>query len=252
MRYFGGKQRIAAQLAAIMQPEVSRRGSYVEPFVGGASVMTRIQSPHRIGSDANAALITMWRALDCGWRPPESVSEAEYQAVRRAVNLDDPLTAFVGFGVSFAGKWFGGYARGGAKRNYAANAASSLRNKLRGLSGVKWVAADYRSCPTPDKSVIYCDPPYAGTTQYGAVAAFSWDDFWEWGLSMHTRGHAVFVSEYSAPPTWAPCAALATRTDSRTRTGRAARVEKLFVPKGSAYEGVRYSEMGAQDESASR
>ena len=177
MQYFGGKQRIASRLAAVLTPLAIQRGVYVEPFVGGAAVMSAVSAPVRIASDSNVALISMWTALAAGWSPPEDISEATYASVKAAADIHDPLTAFVGFGVSFAGKWFGGYARdggdyikarGGEGRNYAAAAASSLRKKMRGLEGVQWIAGDYRSCPTPHGAVIYCDPPYAGTTQYSA------------------------------------------------------------------------------------
>jgi DNA adenine methylase len=234
MRYFGGKQRIASRLAELLIPVAAQRGTYVEPFVGGAAVMSVVAAPVRIASDSNAALITMWEALAAGWSPPENVSEATYAAVKIAADPEDPLTAFVGFGLSFAGKYFGGYARGGAGRNYASNAASSLRKKMRGLEGVQWKMGDYRECPTPRGAVIYCDPPYAGTTQYGAVPPFSWPEFWDWCLIKHKAGHAVFVSEYDAPETFREALVIPTKTDIRTKAnGKEPRLEKLFVPKGS-------------------
>ena len=236
MRYFGGKQRISSRLAEILIPLAAQRGTYVEPFVGGAAVMSVVPAPVRIASDSNVALITMWAALASGWRPPEYVSEAAYADIKAAADPEDPLTAFVGFGVSFAGKWFGGYARGGVGRNYAANAASSLRKKMRGLEGVWWKAGDYRDCPTPRHAVIYCDPPYAGTTQYGAVAPFSWPEFWAWCLAKHAAGNAVFVSEYAAPETFRAVLTIPVKTDIRTTAnGKEPRLEKLFVHNGSSY-----------------
>jgi len=237
MRYFGGKQRIAHRLAAVLTPLAIQRGNYVEPFVGGAAVISHVSAPVRIASDSNLALITMWSALAAGWSPPEDVSEATYASIKTAADPKDPLTAFIGFGVSFAGKWFGGYARGGAGRNYAANAASSLRRKMRGLEGVRWIAGDYRVCPTPPGAVIYCDPPYAGTTQYGAVAPFLWSEFWAWCLAKHDAGNAVFVSEYAAPETFRAILTIPVKTDIRTKAnGKEQRLEKLFVPnKGSSY-----------------
>jgi DNA adenine methylase len=231
MQYFGGKQRIAARIVEAMAPAIQQRGSYVEPFVGGAAVMSLVECPERIGGDANRALITMWRFLAQGWEPPTHVTEAEYQAVQRAKDENDPMTAFVGFGCSFAGKWFGGYARGGKDRNYAANAASSPRRKQKGLAGVQWVAGDYRACPTPFGAVIYCDPPYAGTTQYGAVPPFDWPTFWTWCQEKVNQGHMVFVSEYAAPTGFTEILTVRTQTDIRTReNGKETRLEKLFVP----------------------
>src|SRR5271165_6587898 len=166
MRYFGGKQRVASALASVLNASCVDASAYVEPFVGSAAVMCRVHACKRIGGDLNGALIALWIALAEGWSPPTHVSESDYARVKAAANTEDPMTAFVGFGCSFAGKWFGGYARGGVGRNYAANAASSLRKKLAGLQGVEWRRSDYRALKHPSGSVIYCDPPYAGTTQY--------------------------------------------------------------------------------------
>jgi DNA adenine methylase len=236
MQYFGGKQRTAAKLAAFMHPYVAHRGAYIEPFVGGAAMMAAQPAPVRVGGDANVALITMWRALADGWTPPQHITEDEYANVKRRQDPSDPLTAFVGFGASFAGKWFGGYARGGEGRNYAANAASSLQKKAHGLRGVRWHSGDYRTCPLPSRAVIYCDPPYAGTTQYGAVGAFSWIDFWAWCLIKHAEGFAVFVSEYAAPPSFRIAYEVATKTDIRTNAaGKEPRIERLFVPADADY-----------------
>lgn len=236
--YFGGKQRVARKLSAVIAGEVQRRKSYVEPFVGGGSMMVEQCCESRIGGDANVALINMWVALSRGWRPPNHVDFEQYQRIKLENNADDPMTAFVGFGCSFAGKWFAGYARGGVDRNYAKNAASSLSKKIGKLHGVKWRACDYRSLQFPSKSVIYCDPPYSGTTQYGAVGNFCTDEFWSWCRVMHNDGCAIFVSEYNAPDDFIQVASVNTRTDIRTVAagGQEQRIERLFIPVGAEYE----------------
>ena len=62
MQYMGGKQRIAKQIASLLQPLLGS-GYYVEPFVGGAAVAAQLNHPHRIAADLNESLITLWRAL---------------------------------------------------------------------------------------------------------------------------------------------------------------------------------------------
>lgn len=230
MQYFGGKQRIASQLAALMNPVIANRNCYVEPFVGGGSVMASIRAPFRIGADSNASLIQMWKSLSGGWTPPMTVSETDYAKINAARNPSDPMTAFVGFGCSFAGKWFGGYARGEGNRNYAANAASSLRQKMTTLSGIEWKTSDYRALAYPPRSVIYCDPPYQGTTQYGgAPEAFDWTEFWNFCREKSRFGHVVFVSEYAAPLDFICVKEIKTKLDIRTANGVNARTEKLFL-----------------------
>jgi len=231
MQYFGGKQRIAKNLVEIIGPVAKSRGVYVEPFVGSAAVMSVIEAPIRIGADSNIALITLWRALSNGWEPPQAVSENMYADTKNRNDSFDPLTAFIGFGCSFAGKWFGGYARNGENRNYAVSATNSLRKKMFGLSGVSWIACDYESCPTPDRCVIYCDPPYQGTTQYGgAPEPFNWNRFWNFCRQKSREGHIVFVSEYAGPSDFICVAEIQTKLDIRDANGaRPPRIEKLFT-----------------------
>ena len=230
MQYFGGKQRIAKKLATILGPIANEKSAYVEPFIGGASVMCEIQVPLRIASDANEALITMWQSLSKGWQPPVVISESDYATIKLRNDKNDPITAFAGFGCSFAGKWFGGYARSSEKRNYAQNAANSLKKKMQHLSNVEWSTSDYRELKYPQNSVIYCDPPYQSTTGYNAVGAFDWCEFWNFVRKKTSDGHIVFVSEYNAPSDFKVCLEIPTKLDIRDHTGlRPLRTEKLFT-----------------------
>ena len=229
MQYSGGKQRIAPKLAGFIQPFV--RDAYVEPFVGGAAMMAAISAPVRIGSDINGALITMWRALAAGWLPPTDVSEADYAKVKAKADPNDPLTAFVAIGCSFSGKWFGGYARG-VNGNYAACAVRGLAKKMVNLQGVDWRCSDYRQIEYPEGAVIYCDPPYQGTTGYaGAGNEFNWPSFWNFCREKAKLGHWVFISEYVAPSDFKECLAIQTALTRGIRMkAKSPRIEKLFTP----------------------
>jgi DNA adenine methylase len=174
----------------------------VEPFVGAAKVLAHVRSPRRIASDIQPGLIAMWRALANGWTPPRDVTEAEYIAVRERYDLTDPLTTFVGYGCSFGGKWFAGYARGtrrGTTQNYARLAARALARIQGALAGVEWHCGDYREAPVPYGSVVYADPPYAGTTGF-RTGEFNSEEFWEHCRMLSTKRAArVYVSEFAAP-----------------------------------------------------
>lgn len=227
MRYLGGKQRVARSLVKHMV--VGRREIYWEPFCGAASVAVELGHPAPVLSDANEALITMWQHIQKGWEPPSEVSEDMYNTVRDTQDPHDPLTAFVGIGCSFAGKWFGGYARGGAGRNYATNARNSLLRKMKRLQGAVFVHADYTDLEPPRPSIIYCDPPYMDTTGY-VTGHFDHAAFWDWCRKRHSEGHRVYVSEYAAPRDFACIAQIPTKLDMRDGTGgQPPRVEKLFV-----------------------
>jgi DNA adenine methylase len=230
MQYFGGKSRIAKKLANIIQPVAQKRKCYVEPFVGGASMMCSINADRRIGADLNKSLICMWRALSNGWIPPDNLSEEEYNKIKKLSDDNDPMTAFVGFGCSFAGKWFGGYARDHKNRNYAKNAANSLKNKMQYLKNIEWLHCNYRDLIYPENSVIYCDPPYKGTTKYTGIAEdFNYSDFWQFCRNKTQDGHIVFISEYKAPEDFIECIKIETKLDIRTKNNDPYRIEKLFM-----------------------
>ena len=53
---------------------------------------------------------------------------------------------------------------------------------------------DYRNYVYQDGDVVYCDPPYEGTSGYGRE--FDHEAFWQW---CRTRDFPVYVSEYRAP-----------------------------------------------------
>lgn len=196
MRYLGGKTRIAKRLAAVID-RTRRRGQRAwAPFCGGLSMSTALLSGGPVRStDANPALIAMYAAVQLGWDPPESVSEADYGGARNLPD-SDPMKAFCGFCAAFGGKYFGGYARGEG-RNWAAEGRRSLLRDLPRLAPVECV--DFLACApgaTPD--ILYLDPPYAGTTAYAGAPSFDSSAFAvrceEW--SLHTD---VFVSEYAFP-----------------------------------------------------
>ena len=52
------------------------------------------------------------------------------------------------------------------------------------------------------RTVVYCDPPYAGTTSYKGAPPFDHALFWRTMNEWHARGAHVFVSEYTAPAGW--------------------------------------------------
>jgi DNA adenine methylase len=203
--------------------------AYVEPFVGGANVLARIpEGPPRLASDANAALIHMWRAVAQGWEPPDNVTREQRDA---ALSLPDenPLKAFMRIGCGFAGNWTSGYAADSRGSNYAKVSKSSINKIRRMIRGVIFDPVDYRKACYPKDAIVYCDPPYAGTTGYGAVGAFDSSEFWRFFTQMSLAGRLVVVSEYAAPEDW-PCVwQKSVTTGIRGKTGRLPRVERLFV-----------------------
>lgn len=192
MLYLGGKNRLGARIAAILEGLRLPGQSYLEPFVGGAGVLHHL-SGLREASDVDTDLICMWRAAtEEGWVPPTKVSEEEYAAARRG-ECSAHLTGFIKYACSWGSKPWGGYARG--NREYARVGSEGVVKKAKRMADVRWSVASYEQL-RPVGKLIYCDPPYAGTTQH--VTGFDHVAFWE-VIRGWSSDNTVLVSEYTAP-----------------------------------------------------
>jgi DNA adenine methylase len=198
MQYMGGKTRIAKRLAATIHECVPDATEFWDPFCGGLSVSVALSAYGRVvSSDANAALVRTYQAVREGWDPPDTVTREQYEHARTLPDAD-PVKALLGFGSSYGGKWFGGFASGqNGPLTYAQLAARNVKRAAVVPTEVE--PLDFlRVKPQDFRPVVYLDPPYGGTTSYPGAPAFDRDAFirrvTEWSEYAH-----VFVSEYSFP-----------------------------------------------------
>lgn len=210
MRYIGGKSKLAKSLATHILTNTTDRAYYVEPFIGGGSTFATVAPSFEIavGGDLSEDLILMWQGLTDGtFVPPTSITEDQYAELRQAE--PSALRGFVGYGGSFGGKFFGGFARGkklnGEPRNYVDESARSIQKIAAAISGVytQFVHTSYADLDisgTPG-AVVYCDPPYLNTQGY-TTGAFDTPAFWTKCAEWANNGATVFVSEYVAPEGW--------------------------------------------------
>lgn len=238
MRYMGGKSRISKALSEVILAHTDKREVYVEPFVGGGAMAEKM-APHFetvVLNDLHEDLMLMWDAvLNKGWIPPTEVSEEEYKMLRNAE--PSALRGFVGFGCSFGGKWFGGYAKrkykeGTPQRN---DAAESRRNviKIASLVGEATChTGSFHELVPWEGDVVYCDPPYEGTTGY-KDGVFPHQLFWLTAQRWAEGGADVFVSEYTAPVGWEPIWEKEKQVSLDVATNSSKAIEKLFVWKGN-------------------
>lgn len=231
MQYLGGKSRTCKQIAGYIN-QIRKPGQvYWEPFVGAGWVLQYIVGGERYASDSNWHLIEMWKALQNGWTPPKNVSEDDYREAQAGL-LSPELTAFIGFGCSWSGIWFTGYAQSPRKdrvNGYALGSRKSLLEKSIHTKYVKFFHADFLECSHPAYNcLIYCDPPYNGTTGYGAVDPFDTGKFWARVRYLSEHGHTILVSEYNAPPDFSTVWQQRIKTDMNTKNGKDHRIEKLF------------------------
>lgn len=236
MHYMGGKHHIAGQVAGLVRRSRVGEQPYLEPFVGGCNILQRVPGGTRVASDANAFLITLYKALQAGWQPPTSMDKDQWQAIKDRMDPDDPVTAFAGFGCSFAGGWFQAYGTQDKRPGHnscAFNSARTLLELVPHIADVDFRACDYRE-HTPHGAIVYCDPPYRGTAGYRAVGRFDHDAFWQ-TMRDWSRDNTVLVSEYAAPPDFLPVWQQRKTTGLRGTDNRAKRtIETVYQHESQA------------------
>jgi DNA adenine methylase len=227
MQYAGSKRRISRQLLNYILPLKGDR-VWIEPFVGGCNLIDKVQG-YRIGNDKNEYVIEMFKALQLGWDPPQSVTKEQYLHIKNNKELySKSLVGFVGINCSFGAKWFGGFAYDNSGRNYASEGYRNVKKQIANLIGVDLRSGDYQDLVIPSNSLIYCDPPYFNKASYSHK--IHQDVFWDWCRLQADKGHLVFVSECFAPDDF-DCVL---EIELRTKLDPAKishRTEKLFIPR---------------------
>lgn len=235
MKYMGSKARLSKDLAPLMNGVIREFGikTYIEPFVGGANMIERIECENKLGSDNNDYLIQMWKLIQDGWTPPSEISKELYRDIKENKSKYEKATvAIAGFCATYNAKWFGGYAgivntKEGTTRNYYDESVRNILKQADKLKDVEFLNADYTHFSEQENALIYCDPPYEGTTKYGTSKDFHYERFWDWVRDMSER-NIVLVSEYKAPDDFTDIyqKQLTTTLDKNSRKKD---TEKIFV-----------------------
>lgn len=230
MRYMGGKSRIAKRIAPFLIADGIRCHTYLEPFIGGGSVFAEV-SPWfetAIASDVNPDLILMWQALADGWEPPSMLTHEEWKALRDAE--PSALRAFAGFGCSFGGRFFEGYAHPKPGYDYAGSARRGLLRKVDQMHTFpEFHHAPYDVWSPSEGVLVYCDPPYDNTKSYSGTDRFDSGRFWKMAESWVDSGATVFVSEYTAPAPWRVVWSAQVQVSLKASDNRRTAVERLFT-----------------------
>ena len=206
MVYMGSKANIADNILSYIHSYilVNNYTTYIEPFVGGANVIDKVNADHKYAYDKNKYLIALFKHLqNCG-DLPEDISREQYNDCRAHYQAkdnyyDDWYLAAVGFLAGFSGRFYdGGYAKNTEDRYYYIERRSNLLEQMKYLNNVEFNVSDYRDL-NPKNACIYCDPPYAGTRGYDTITKeFNHKEFWdimrEW-----SKNNTVLISEQTAP-----------------------------------------------------
>lgn len=207
MKYMGSKARISKHILPIIQSYLSGMNYYVEPFVGGANIIDKVDFNKKIGADINPYLISMWNGLKNDFIPPVEISRELYSMCREQYNKGSaptPMLGYVGFNGSYGGRFYdGGYAgividKNGKERNYPKEAFNNVMGQLEKIKDIEFIYSNYYDLEIPNKSLIYCDPPYQDVKEY-SVKNFNSDLFFDWCRTQAKSGNIVLVSEYKCP-----------------------------------------------------
>lgn len=250
IKYMGSKSRIAKHIIPIIQKYIdeNKPAFYLEPFVGGANIIDKIQHHNKFGSDKNKYLIALLKHVQSGKPLYESVPKELYDKARTAFNngdtsdFEDWQIGNIGFLASYNGRWFdGGYAKAGYEktknglrfRDYYREAKDNLLAQASSLKGIEFSACDYKRYTgngEPFGCLIYADPPYANTKQYKNAANFDYDGFWQ-AMRDWSKNNIVIISEQNAPDDfeviWEQPVSRSIKANDKSVS-----VEKLFKYKG--------------------
>ena len=237
MMYFGGKARCAKEIAKIIsaQPH-DPRAAFVSLFCGSGAVEAAVTGfDKKRLSDLNRYTVAMLKEAASGRDFPDEISEAEYERLKAEVKSgkceDKALAGAVGFGCSFGGKFFSGYARDpSGRRKYAISTARSLKRTGELLRGAEILRSDYRTAKIGYWDIVYCDPPYEDTSEIKGTPPFDSRTFWSWARisSLQTL---VFVSERQAPEDFACVWQKDIRAHAFSGNRDEKRTERLFIYK---------------------
>lgn len=245
MKYMGSKARLSKNLAPIIQSYIDKNNVefYIEPFVGGANMIDKIKCENRIGYDKSKELIALLNHAKESTDYPEDIPKNIYDSVRTSFNKNDntysdTYRGIVGYLASCKGRFFdGGYSgtrigKDGKVRNYYDEAKRNLLKQSPDLKDITFIHVNtYSDIDVPSGCVVYCDPPYKNTKQYGTSKNFNHDEFWQWVRELSNKC-IVLVSELQAPNDfkciWQQDLKIAMNNDtSKVNT------EKLFIHKSN-------------------
>lgn len=244
MKYMGSKSRIAKDIVPIIQKCIDDNNleTYIEPFVGGANVIDKIKNSFRYGYDSNEYLIDFWNEIKNGWNPLDNITMTKELYDDIKTNKDkyaSCVVALAGLCATYNAKWFGGYAgivhtKIGTERNYYDEAVRNVLKQTTNIKDVTFENKNFFDCSgfNTEPCMVYCDPPYQGTTKYSSDD-FDYDSYWEKVREL-SRNNFVLCSEYNAPDDFIEIWSKGL-TCTLDKSSRSTAVEKLFTYKNGKY-----------------
>lgn len=249
MVYMGSKSKYTKYIVPILQQYIDDNNIkiYIEPFVGGANVIDKINCVTKIGNDKNYCLIELHKKAQTNFDtiPEHGNSEWWYKAkdiYRKYQGTDEVEKEMPGWeigAISFLASFSnGGFSRGYAKnterRDYYNEAYRNLleQSKNENYKNIIFQSGDYSNIKISGPALIYCDPPYQNTKPYGYKfeTVFDYDKYWNW-VRENSKNNIIICSEQFAPDDFEVIwKQEVKRTAGKDNNFKA--IEKLFKYKG--------------------
>lgn len=253
-RYTGGKAIIADEIHNIIcsyeHDLIGHVQPYLEPFAGAMSVAFKFAidvdekcNNRKITvSDFNPDMTKLWTSLKKGKKPPEYVTEQEYENYKTG---SAAMKGYVGSVFAFGGAMFGAYRGRYQSATKTKQEGRSSREKLMKviplLDHITIVKAKSYDKWNPKGMTIYCDPPYETASEKSNpnvyLRGFDHQKFWDIMRSW-SKTNLVFISEVKENiPTdfkiiWKRTIKRSFRADSRSKNKtEVLAIHKSWVPR---------------------
>ena len=231
MAYIGGKSKCYQHIIKILNDDYFNGFEYIEPFVGYAHILRRIQNKKSyIASDNNLLLYTLLKYIQKSNDYP-TITKEDYDFLKNDNTNENLINkSFAAFTYSYNGKEFGGYTNKLHNRNYPQERKTYYDNlrKNNTFMKTKIYHKSYDKI-NPNGKLIYCDPPYANTTKYGKND-FDTNKFWDI-IRKWSKNNYVFISEYEAPSDFIVISKKNKYSSLSGKGSNSLRIEKLFAHK---------------------
>jgi DNA adenine methylase len=238
MAYLGGKSKSAEHILDVLNHPAFDAFEYFEPFAGYCHIARRIVRKQSYTlSDNNELLIVLLKHIQKYKNNHPSITKKEYTVLRDNPSKDKLRASYAAFCYSYNGKFFGGFVEKYGTRNYPKERKRyyDILHDNPTFSKANILYKDYTHYINLKNKLIYCDPPYMGTTEYHS--SFDSELFWRNIRSMSNHNY-VFVSEYTAPDDFVCIASKVKRTSMAGRGATRKRIEKLFCHKSKLVDPV--------------
>jgi DNA adenine methylase len=229
MAYLGGKSKSAEHILEVLNNPVFDSLDYIEPFCGYCHIVRRVvnKKSYRI-SDNNKLLIVLLKHIQKTKGKHPIITQSEYKTLHENPSKNQLRAAYAAFCYSYNGKYFGGFVNKYGAREYPKE-RKRYYDELHDVDSFHKAAivnTDYSHYKDVKGKLIYCDPPYEGTTEYHS--SFDSSKFWEFIRDV-SKDNYVFVSEYKAPPDFVCISQKVKRNSIAGKGATRKRIEKLFI-----------------------